>query len=274
MKKKLICLIICLGLVIGLGLSAAAAGIGYVTDAAGILSAEEVYELNAQAQEVSEYYGCGVYIVVVDNYKNYVHGSIQDFSETVYNQYALGLGEERNGIVLSLSMADRDYDLCAYGDFAHYAFTDYGKEVLSEKFLDDFRYDDWMQGFNDYISFSIELLELAKTGNPLDEMIYEEQKGIDAFELVMMLVFSCGIAGMVCLKFKRQMKTAVLKTDAFDYVPSGGMNLRINQDRFLHRTVTRTRIKKDDEGERLGDGGRPRGTTINSGGFSHKSGKF
>ncbi len=277
MKNKLFtALMLCLALVLGLGLSASAAGIGYVTDTAGILSAEDAAALNEQAQTVSEFYDCGVYIIVVDDYTNYVNGDIAAFSEAVYNSYALGMGAERNGIVLALSMAERDYDLCAYGDFAHYAFTDYGKGKLADTFLDNFRNNDWLGGFNDYIANSISLMDMAKQGNPLDIIVYDEQPekpGWDAFEIVLIVAVPSLIALAVCAVFAAQMKTAKTQSYAMNYVAEGRANLSIRTDRFLNRSVVRTRVRSDDDGPRAG-GGRPGGTTVNSGGFSHRSGKF
>ena len=60
-------------------------------------------------------------------------------------------------------MAERDYSLIAYGSDAHYAFTDYGKTVLENGFLDDFRRDDWNSGFSDYISGCEQLLSDRKS---------------------------------------------------------------------------------------------------------------
>lgn len=278
MKKKIIlCLILCLMLCMSVSLSAFAADIDYVTDAAGILSQEERIALNEQAKTVSEFYECGVYIVLVDDYTDYVRGSIADFSEAIYNSYNLGMGEARNGIVLSMSMDERDYDLCAYGDFAHYAFTDYGKDKLAETFLDNFRNNDWYGGFNDYIGNSTRLLEMAKQGEPLDTIVYDEvpePPGWDAFEIMIILVVPSLIALAVCGSYALAMKTAKPKTTAHDYAYSSRAHLSVRSDRFLYHNVVRTPIVRDDDDDSRPSGGRPGGTTINVGGFSHKSGKF
>ena len=276
MKTKLfITLLLCLTLIMSLGLFAQAAEIGYVTDTAGILSADELSYLNEQAKQVSEYYNCGVYVLVVDNYKNYVNGSIADFSEAIYTSYSLGLGENRDGIILSLSMAERDYDLCAYGDFAHYAFTDYGKGKLAETFLDNFRNNDWAGGLNDYIANSISLMDMAKNGNPLDIIIYDEEPevpGWDSFEIVLILALSSLIAFAVCGIFKMQMKNIGRKTTAQEYVHFGINNLSIDENHLLRRDIKRIPIIRDDDSRP--SGGHAGGTSINSGGFSHSSGKF
>lgn len=277
MKKIFIALLLALCLCMSFSLTASAAEIGYVTDTAGILSAADAAALNEQAKTVSEFYNCGVYVVVVENYKDYVNGGIEDFSEAIYSSYALGLGEGRNGIMLSLSMAERDYDLCAYGDWAHYAFTDYGKGKLADTFLDNFRNNDWLGGFNDYIANSVSLMDMAKNGNPLDTIVYDEvpeEPGWDAFDVGVIVMVSCLAAFAVCGVFKAQMKNTGRKYQAGDYMSFGRSHMRVNSDQFLRRDVVRTRIHRDNDGPSRPSGGRPGGTTINAGGFSHKSGKF
>ena len=279
MRNKLfITLLLALVLCLSFSLTASAAGLDYVTDTAGILQASEAAALNDQAKTVSEFYGCGVYVVVVQDYTDYVSGSIADFSEAIYKSYDLGLGEGKNGILLSLSMAERDYDLCAYGDWAHYAFTDYGKSELADTFLDNFRGNDWFGGFGDYIGNSTRLMEMAKQGNPLDTIVYEEppeERGLDAFDLTIIVVVSCVVAFSVCGIFKAQMKNTGRQHYAGNYMSFSRSNMRVNSDRFLRRDVVRTLIRRDDDDDGFRpSGGRPGGTSINAGGFSHKSGKF
>lgn len=54
--------------------------------------------------------------------------------------------------MLALSMAERDFQMLAHGDTANAAFTDYGKYIMQDEFLDNFREDDWYGGFADYIA--------------------------------------------------------------------------------------------------------------------------
>ena len=141
----------------------------YVSDTAGLTTTEQWQKLETAAERISDRYGCGVYVVSLQDYRDYgSYNNIRNFSEEFYNHYRLGLGQNRNGILLVLSMAERDYCLIAYGSDAHYAFTDYGKEVLENSFLDDFKRNDWNGGFADYISGCEELLSKAAEGKPVD----------------------------------------------------------------------------------------------------------
>ena len=277
MKRVFVCLFLCTALLLSLGLCAhAEAKIDYVADTAQILSEDVRAALSDQAAQISAQYGCGVYVVTVDDYRSYVNGGIEDFSEAVYKTYELGEGDGKNGIVLALSMDDRDYDLCAYGDFANYAFTDYGKDQLAGTFLDNFRRNDWQGGFQDYIANCGSLLDMAARGEPLDYVAPEPvpaKRGIDPFESLLILLFPSLAAGGTVSGMARQMKTAVKQTGAYNYIGQGGAELTAKEDQFINRSVTRQVIRRQRMDDRPGSA-HSGGTTVNSGGFSHHSGKF
>ena len=257
MKK----LLVIFTLLLLLTLPATAARGFYIYDAADLLTDAEEAELSDLAETISLSYECSIHIAAVEDYSAVSDtGSIAEFAEEFYHSQLLGYGTERNGILLILSMADRDYDLCAYGAAAHAAFTDYSKEVLSEEFLDDFSYDDWYWGFYDYIAGCEYLLAEAENGTPVDI----GSGGMDmGAKLLIVFVPALIIALIVCLVFLSHMKSARRRTNASDYICDRGVNLYIRQDIFTHRTTRRQVIQKSSGG-----------TKINSGGFSHRSGKF
>ena len=242
----------------------------YVSDVARVFEEDDWQRLERAAQQTSEKYGCGVYIAILDDYKTYgTYASFWDFSEAFYTRYRYGMGEEKNGILLILSMKERDYSLIAYGSDAHYAFTDYGKEVLEESFLDDFRHNDWYEGCRDFLNGCEEMLAKAARGEPVD-VDYESRNGIPDTVSTAIVVFVPLLAAFgSCEGMRRQMKPVSRKSRADDYILPGGINLNIQRDTFVNRTVTRTVIKNESRDD-FGGGG----TTINSHGFSGHSGKF
>lgn len=272
------------------------AQLSHVTDEAGILYDYDAAALEERAAEVSGQYGCGVYIVTVEDFTDYSDEYyIDGFGKELFAGYELGLGDDGCGILLILSMAERDYALVAHGDFANMAFTDYGKEVLAESFLDDFRNDDWYQGFADYIDSCAEFMRLAADGQPVDvqdspsDENYGGDYGYDDygyddsdfnFGFFWRLTHMVGpvtwliiigvpalIALTVCLCMKRGMKTAVSSGNANTYISPEGIRLTRKNDIYTHTTVTRTQNVPDDDNR----GG---GTTVDSGGFSSSRGKF
>lgn len=275
MKKRFVlAMILCIALCLAFGGAALASSSGdslsYVSDTVGLLSLDEQQELETTAVQLAERYGCGVYVFIVDDYTDYTNGSIQDFSEAMYDYYGLGLGDDRNCLILSLSMSERDYDLDAHGSIGNYAFTDYGKEQLAQEFIDDFRYDNWFDGFRDYMSTAGQYLEAAENGTPVDE--YSDGGEIDpavstGVNILLIVGVPCLISLAVCGIFAAQMKTARRQTGARGYISHGGVDMRVTQDQFLYHTETRQPIPQNDNNS----GG---GTTVNSAGHSHSSGKF
>ena len=266
MKKKItlslllaLCLVLSLG---GVALASSQITMPHVTDAVGLLTQDEVLALEAQAEQIAEDYGCAPYILVVENYRDYEDTyDVFEAGMNLYERWGLGYGPEKNGLLLILSMAERDHALVTNGSVTHQAFTDYGQEALREQFLDNFHNDDWAGGFQDYLDTSAWLLEQAKNGTPYD--VNTAPKGFNPLIIVIPLV----LALVVCLVLTGQMKTAKRKTEAGDYMVQGGAEMRVVQDIFTHRTVTRQVIQSENKG---GGGG----TTINARGFSGKSGKF
>ena len=264
-KKGILSLLLALCLVLSLGGAALASNqitMPYVTDAVGLLSNEEIMALEQQAGQIEDSYGCAPYILVVEDFRVYEDTyDVREAGMNLYERWGLGYGPEKNGLLLMLSMAERDYALVTYGSVTHQAFTDYGQEALREQFLDNFHNDDWVGGFRDYLDGCAWLLEQARNGTPYD--VNTAPKGFNPLILVIPLV----LALVVCLVLTGQMKTAKRKTEAGDYMVPNGVEMRVVQDIFTHRTVTRQVIQQN---ENKGGGG----TTVNSRGFSGKSGKF
>lgn len=234
-----------------------------VYDWAGLLTQEENAALNRQAQALEERYGCGVYILTTQSLEG---KSPWQFHEELYRQLDLGAGEERSGVSLLLSMEERDYDLLAYG-WGNEVFTDYGKELLSEDFLDDFGEDDYNEGFQDYLAGCEEFLEQASLGTPVD-VGYKRPRSFWAGLGISALGGVLGALG-VCTALQGQLKSAKIKQEADDYC-QGGLNLNLRQDLFLRVSRSRTKIQQASSSSSSHSGG----TRVNSGGFSHRSGKF
>ena len=263
--KRLLSLL--LGLLLCLLLSAAAfadgedaAQLSHITDEAGLLSDSQRAALEADAQSIADKYQCGIYIVTVGDYRDYSSTDVTDCAKSIYNNFSLGWGTERDGVLLLLSMADRDYAIIAYGSFGNAAFTDYGKDVLAGKFLDELNGDQWADGFQAYLDQCEEMIGMARNGNALD---VGNEPMDPAVKLLLIVALPCLAALIVCGVFAAQMKTARKQTAAADYVIPGSVELRVREDVFTHRTETREIIEK-----------KSGGTSVGSDGFSSKSGKF
>lgn len=266
MKKRFVSLVLVLLMLLSVGVFAAASEpapeqssvqMEYVIDTADLLSFAEWSELEQRAASISERYGCGVYIITVGDYTDYGTGSVYDVTTQLYNYEGngFGVGEGRNGIVLLLSMAERDWAMFVTGDTAAYAFNADGQKMLENVFLDDFRDNDWYGGFSDYINSCNEYLAKAEAGAPV--------KKSASFALPIGLAIIIALA--VCLVMKGQMKTVYQKVEADAYTV-GDIKLTRSYDRFTHITETRRTIEKNDSsGSSQSESG---------GGGTGRSGKF
>lgn len=229
-----------------------------VTDNADLLTDAEEKELAAKAWDLTRTYNCAVYIVTLPSLEGM---EAWEVTEYLWTEYHMGYGEDQSGVMLMLSMEYRDYDIAAHG-YGNVAFTDYGKEVMAERFLPELGDDNWYAGLSIYLDCCGEFLELAAEGTPFDV-------GSDSdplFEAGISLVASLVIAFIVTVRLEAQMKTAKMQKAAQAYIAQQGLVLSVQRDHYTHTT----RSERYDPPKKS-DGG---GTTVNDSGFSHKSGKF
>ena len=231
-----------------------------VVDSADILNDVEELELAEKAWNLTMDYDCAVYIVTMDSIEDM---NSWEFNEAIHREYRMGYGMEQSCIILLLSMEYRDYDIMAHG-YGNYVFTDYGKEIMSERFLDEFGSNEWYDGFEEYLDCCEEYLKLAAQGKPFD--VGDNRSPV--LGVAIATGVSSLIALIVCTVFKAQMKTARRQEYAADYVVGSGLNLSKRVDLYTHTSRKQRYIQPQSS-----SGGRG-GTSVNRSGSSHRSGKF
>ncbi len=261
MIKKVISVIFSIILVFGLSVCVYAEEQRFVFDEAGVLTYDEIEELEAKAKEITETYGCEVYAITFPSLDGY---EAWELNELLFAELQEYYGASEDLVILTLAMEERQYDIMAHG-YGNTVFTDYGKDVMAERFLDDFADDYWYWGFSDYLDTCDEFLEMAANGKPFDVDSEGDSFGENIFGVLIAILVSCIIALVICLILRAQMKTARIATEAHDYQKE--LHLTRQYDRFSHRDIRRV-YNPPKESNNSG------GTTINGGGFSHKSGGF
>lgn len=239
MKKRIVSLpliacILCL-FVGGVRVQAATPQLPGVTDAAELLNESQLQRLELMAQSIARQYAVGVYIVTVEDYRQVDPSGVYEAAYGIYHAYTLGEGADRDGILLLLSMEERDYALFRYGEKAAYAFNEYGLDRLESVFLDNFGDDDWNGGFEDYLRECVEYLEMAEAGKPVSKS--------PVTLILISWVIALAIAAIVCAVLVGQMKTVRKQTTAASY--AGNLDLTERFDQFTHRTETRRKIERN-----------------------------
>ena len=276
MKRRIVCILLAALLLLGLCCTAFAEApatepqLWNITDTVGLLTSDEDLRLEARAEEISAQYGVGIYLLILEDYSEYYDDPYETAYE-LYHQNTLGMGEDRDGVILLMSMSDRKYATFFYGPKAEYAFDAYGQELMEEEFLDDFRDDDWYDGFEDYLEVCDEYLARAEAGDPVrgdySSAGGSSVSGIGTTILVC-LGISAVIAMIVCLILRGKMKSVRKGTHADAYV-TGSLNLTASRDQYTHTTETRTKIEH--ESSDSGGGG---SSACSGGGGSGRSGSF
>lgn len=266
MKRMAALLIALLAFVLVPALPASAAEFDLVADGAGLLSDDEYGELNDLAWEITEEYQCEVSIIVIEDMGD---DDPIDFAKYLYREYDYGYGKDKSGVMLFLSMKERDLALIAYG-WGNTAFTDHGKDVLLDRHvLPLLAKDNYYAAFLMYMQKASEYMELAAGGAPFDtsnDAVYQRETERIVFwiKLAVAILAPLLVAGLICFIFLRQMKTAVAQRAAEPYIPEGGFVLTSQKDALMFTTETRTTIEKKKSG----------GTTVDRDGFSGTKRKF
>lgn len=222
---------------------------GWVQDDAGLLTMDEEKALESECRRLYKIYGTGVYIVTTPNFGR---GDIKDWQRRIFSQYDLGADCGGSGVMLAISMAERDWGLVGFGS-AQEAFSTYARERLGNLILDDLSDGEFYNAFSGYLSIADDYLSAAEEGKPYTEQ-HRYREGW-RFPVIFGAAFllSLGISAAVVLAWKKGMNTRVRQTGAMEYLKAGSFYLSKKSDLFLYHTVSRT--KKPEQKSSGGSGG-------------------
>ena len=238
-------------------------------DEAGLLSEDEADSLLAQLDEISERQSCDVIVVTVASLDG---KTAESYADDYFDFNGYGLGQDRDGILLLLSMEDRDWAISTHG-FAITAFTDAGQSYMTDHFLSYISDGEYAQGFQKYAELCDQFLTQAKEGEPYDTD--NLPKGSVAFVwLPIDIVIGCIIAFFRAQGKKKRLKTVRKKVSARDYIVQGSLKVRTGREILLNRVVSSRDISSSDSSSSGSGGGSS--THTSSSGETHggSSGKF
>lgn len=222
-----------------------------LVDDADILTDSEEAEILGVLNEISERQKFDVVIATVDDFEQ------SDVKKAAYDYYdynGFGYGDDKDGVLLYLSMGERDMNIAGTG-FGIQAFTDFGREQLIEQIKPELGEDDFYGAFMEYAELCDDYVTQAKTGEPydVDNPAIEESftdkliKAGGAFLLFLVIGFV--IAKIIVGSAKKQLISVEEAVHADSYVKDGSMQLTRNTDYFLYSHIeSRYNPKKDDDG--------------------------
>lgn len=239
---------------------------GYVTDLRGLLTADVEAALEEKAAEMSGKYGCGVYVIIVDDYKQYGKGSAYDVAGDVFLACDLGEGAQKAGVLLMMSMAERDVTILT-NEAGHAMVGPDAKDWLAVKYLKHFKKNNWAAGFDTFLTKLDTVLQMAAEGKPMTWRTYPETI---LFGVLVALLGGFGISYLLLVLIRNRMKSVFSASFADEYITQGGVNITKSVDEFSHKTTTRRKI----ETSKSSGGGSGGSRSSDSRGFSGRSDKF
>ena len=87
------------------------------------------------------------------------------YADDYYDYNGYGAGADNDGILLLLSMEDRDWWISTTG-YGIDAFTDYGIDVIGDEIVPDLSNGDYYSAFTEFIDLTDDFLAEAEKGNP------------------------------------------------------------------------------------------------------------
>lgn len=237
-----------------------------VVDNAGLLSAEDKNTLEQALDGLREKHSFDIVVVTT----NTLQGKTpMAYADDFFDYEGYGTGANRDGILLLISMEDRDWWISTSG-YGITAFTDAGMDYMEEEFLPYLSDGDYAGAFQSFADLCDEFLTEAREGKPFDtgHMPYRPL-GIMSIGVSFLagLILALIIAGIM----RGKLKTVHNQTAATDYLKSGSFRLHDSRDIFLYSNVRRVARPKESSG---GGGGST--THTSSSGSSHggSGGKF
>lgn len=254
MNRKLFCLLLSLLMLLSLSLTAAAEeSLWRVVDNADLLDTAEESAHEETIRLLRERYDMDVVILTV----NSLDGKRpQEYADDYYDENGYGCGEEKSGLLLLISMEERDWYITTCGD-AIYALTDYGIQCLGEELLSGFgiSYD---AGFRMFLNALPEYFEALENGTPIDgqadysgdyyhgdqeEVVYYEEEFTPSVELSLLL--GLVVAGISVLIMRLGMNTKRPRRSAAGYMVENSFQMRQQQDLFLYSNISKVRRQEN-----------------------------
>lgn len=241
-----------------------------LVDEADLLSKEEEAELSDLLDEISVRQGLDV--VVVTNQSLGGRTPMQ-YADDYFDENGYGFGEERDGILLLVSMEARDWHISTRG-YGITAFTDAGLAYISEQFLNDLSDGFYASAFTTFARQCDDFVTQAKTGEPYDADHLPKPPFPFFFILVVSLLVGLAIALIATGIMRSQLKSVRCRDTVEDYTKKDSLKLTKENELFLYRKVDRRKKQEESSSSSGGSGGST--THQSSSGATHggTGGKF
>ena len=211
-----------------------------VVDMAGVLSSGEDLELLAELDEISQRQQFDLVVVTAGSLDG---KSSMDYADDFYGCNGYGFGEQRDGVLLLVNIADCDWWISAYGNGTA-VFTDAGLDYIGEQILPQLDAGDYAGAFHTFAGLCDRFITKANSGKPYDTG--NMPGGRFPAEVMILIGLAAGViaAGLITFKMKKGLVTAHPEPSARSHIREGSLNVTEQHEDFLYSDVKREGKKK------------------------------
>ena len=214
-----------------------------LTDAAELLSESEQAELISTLDQISEKHQVDVVVVTIDSLGGMTPA---ECAEYFYDNFGYGFGNDKSGILLLISMEERDWYITSVG-FGITSVNEAGREYISDNMLGYLSDGYYAEAFKEFALSCDYLISLAETGDPFDYDDFPKEPFGVLKHLIISVVIGLVVAFIVTGSMKGKLKSVRHQTAANNYVKKDSMKVTESRDLFLYRQVSRTERPRDED---------------------------
>lgn len=242
-----------------------------VMDGAELLSEDEETALRARLDELSVRLSCDLVVATVDSTNG---ATPMAYADDLFDYAGFGLGDDRTGILLLISMEARDWWISTRGG-AIRILTDDRIQSIGDDMVDDLGSGDYAAAFSTFADDCDRYCTL-----------YGDYRGADGtgegklayfvrvfpylmpwYWIPLSLLIGFLIACIAVGAMKGKLRSVRFQPAAGSYVRPGSFAVTASRDQYLYRTVSRTARPKDTDSSSGGSS-----THTSSSGASHGGG--
>lgn len=227
-----------------------------VMDGAGLLSEDEQTELRTRLDEMSARHNCDIVVATVDSTNG---ATPMAYADDLFDYAGFGLGDDRTGILLLISMEERDWWISTRGG-AIRILTDDRIQSIGDDIVDDLGSGDYAAAFS---TFADDCERYCMLYGDYDDYGGDGDGSHDGigsklayfariFPYVMpwywiplSLLIGFLIACIAVSVMKGKLRSVRYQPAAGSYVRPGSFAVTASRDQYLYRTVSRTERPKD-----------------------------
>ena len=219
-------------------------GFPKMSDLSGTLDAAQIHELETLLGEISTRLLVDVDVVLTDSFEGM---EPQEYAESYYDDNGYGYGENNRGILLAVSLSERQWWMVITGQVRG-IFGDEEKEELTGNFTSYLKEDDYYNAFLAFAEGTDSIItEALKDGYDLDSTKSSEDSFFDPVLLIVSLLCAFILSFVVAVIRKKKLTTVELSQDAQEYTKEGSLHITLEKERYINKVITTRDLKGSDD---------------------------